>query len=107
MGFVKGTFNPGRVTVRTPLAALAFGSVELQVYYRDHKGRLVFVKNTGSWGGANVTQGVGPSFNFAVLEWEKGTRLRLYYQEFWGPIVELCSDNGGQSWFRGELKVEK
>lgn len=81
--------------------------MELQVYFRDVKGHVVFVKNTGNWGSPNAIEGIGPSYNFAVLQWEKGNRLRLYYQEFSGTVTELCSDNGGKTWFPGQLKVGK
>jgi len=104
-GWFPGAFNPGKVTAHTPLAALAFADVELQVYYRDLQGRVVYVRNTGAWGNPIVINGVGPGYKFAVLQWEKGARLRFYYQEFAGAIVELASDNGGQSWFPGELHV--
>jgi len=98
-GWFPGAFNPGKATAHTPLSAVAFAEVELQVYYRDLQGHVVFIRNTGSWGNPNVIQALGPGYNFAVLQWEKGNRLRIYYQEFSGVIIELCSDNGGNSWF--------
>jgi len=104
-GWFKGALDAGQITAHSPIAAVAFGEVQLQVYYRDTRGRVVFVKNTGSWSGPNVIEGLGPSYNFAVLQWESGKYLRLYYQTFAGAIAEHCSDNGGQSWFPGNLKV--
>lgn len=103
--FIAGEFKSGEVTARTPICALAFSTIQLQVYYRNRQGHLVYVKNTGDWGRPNVIEGIGPGHNFAVLQWENGTLLRIYHQESSGAITELCSDNGGQSWFRGELRV--
>jgi hypothetical protein len=105
-GWFKGALNAGQITAHSPIAAVVFGDVQLQVYYRDTRGRVVFVKNTGAWSGANVIEGIGPGYNFAVLQWESGRYLRLYYQTFGGAIAEQCSDNSGQSWFPGNLKVE-
>jgi hypothetical protein len=104
-GWFKGELNAGQITARSPLSALAFSEVQLQVYYRDLKGRVVFVRNTGSWSGPNVIEGVGPGYNFAVAQWESGKYLRLYFQEFTAAITEYCSDNSGQSWFAGGLHV--
>jgi len=106
-GWFPGGFNPGKMTARTPLCAIAFGEVEIQVYCRDPRGRVVFIKNTGSWGNPNVIEGLGAGYNFCVLQWENGGRLRLYHQEFSGVIAELCSDNHGQSWFPGGFQVGK
>jgi hypothetical protein len=105
--FFKGAFNPGKATAHTPLSAIAFAEVELQVYYRDLKGHVVFIRNTGSWGNPNVIEALGPGYKFAVLQWEKGNRLRLYHQDFSGVITELCSDDGGKTWFAGKLQIGK
>lgn len=66
---------------------------------------MVFVKHTGFWSDPNVIQNLGPGHKFAVVQWENGARLRLYYQEFYGTIIEICSDNRGESWYPGELRV--
>lgn len=95
------------MTARSPISTIVFGDVQLQVYYRDLNGRVAFVKNTGSWSRPSIIEAVGPGYNLAVLQWENGKRLRLYYQEFAGDIVELYSDNSGQSWAPGELHVGK
>jgi hypothetical protein len=106
-GWFPGAFNPGKATARTPLSALAFGNVELQVYYRNLKGQVVFTRNTGSWINPIVIEPLGPGYNFAALEWKNGSLLRLYYQQFSGVITELCSDDAGKSWFPGKLQVGK
>jgi len=104
-GWFTGGFVSGKATALTPIAALAFSNVQLQVYFRDSTGHVVFVKNTGSWGSPFTIEAVGPGHKFAVLQWESGKRLRFYYQEFSGPVRELCSDDSGSSWFPGSLKV--
>jgi len=104
-GWFKGAFNPGQATAHTPLAALAFSSVQLQVYYRNLKGEIVYVKNTGSWGTPIVIKDIGPGYNLAVLEWDNGNRLRLYYQLFSGALAEYCSDDGGKTWFPGKFHI--
>lgn len=104
-GWFKGDFNPGQVTAHTPLAALAFSEVQLQVFYRDLKGQVVYVRNTGSWGPPNAIEGVGPGYNFAVIQWENGNRVRFYYQQFTGALVEYVTDNGGKTWSLGKFHI--
>ena len=93
------------MTARTPIAALVFGNVQLQVYYRNRGGNVVFAKNTGSWGAPTTIEAIGPGYKFAVLQWESGKLIRFYYQDFSGVVRELCSDDSGSSWFAGALKV--
>jgi len=100
----QGAFNPGKATVQTPIAALAFDKVQLQVYWRDLEGRVVFSRNTGSWGSASVIGDIGPGYRFAVLQWDSGKYLRIYYQLFNGHLAEYCSDDGGETWFVGKFK---
>ena len=76
----------------------------LQVFYRDTEGRVVSVKNTGSWGSPKAIESIDASSKLAVLQWENGNRFRLYYQDSRG-LAELCSDDGGNSWFKGGLSV--
>lgn len=95
------------MTARTPLCAVVFGAPQIQVYYRDLQGRVAIVKNTGCWSNPYVIEGIGPGHNFAVavLGWDGGERLRLYHQESSGVITEHCSNNDGQDWSPGELRV--
>jgi hypothetical protein len=101
--FAKGSFNPGKATGQTPLSALAFDAIQLQLYWRDIYGNIVFSKNAGSWSPATVVEGVGPSYQFSVIQWKSGGYLRLYYQDFAGSVAELCSDDGAQAWFNGRV----
>jgi hypothetical protein len=101
---VEGEFNPGKATVDTPLAAVVFGDVQIQVYWRDLEGRVVFARNTGSWGSATAIGDIGPGYRFAVLQWDDGQYLRLYYQLFNSHLAEYCSDDGGKTWFVGKFK---
>jgi len=106
-GWFEGEFNPGPAASETPIAAIAFGNVELQVYFRNAEGRVVFTRNTGEWDRPVVIQLIGPGYKFAVLQMDNGERLRLYYQLFNGELVEFCSDDGGNSWFPGALKLKE
>ena len=103
---VEGGFNPGKAAYQTPLAALAFSTVQIQVYWRDLQGRVVFCRNTGSWGGATVIEPIGPGYRFAVLQWDSGKYIRLYIQHFNGSLGEYCSDDGGSIWFPGEFHLQ-
>jgi len=98
-GWFAGVFNPGKATCRTPLCAIAFVKVQLQVYWRDLDGRVVFSRNAGSWGAATAIEGIGPSYQFSVIQWGSGNHLRVYYQNFGGVVAEICSDDGGKTWF--------
>lgn len=42
-----------------------------------------------------------------MLQWEKGTRRELYYQESSGPIVRLRSEDGGKSWVPDGVEAGK
>ena len=51
----QGDFNPGQVAARSPISAIAFGDAEVQAYWRDLAGRVVFSrKKTEPWGDAKV-----------------------------------------------------
>jgi hypothetical protein len=97
-------FNPGPAIAGTPLGALAFGNVELQVYWRGLGGPIVFCSNTGSWGEATIIEPIGPGYKFAVLQWDSGKYIRLYYQRFDGTLVEYYSDDSGKTWVVGKFK---
>jgi len=105
-GWFAGGFNPGKAESRTPLSALAYGDVELQVYWRNTSGHIVYSKNTGSWSSAKAIPGLGVGRHFAVLQWENGKRLRLYYQGLEASLAEYYSDNSGESWAPGEFSVK-
>ena len=102
----KGSFNPGKVTARTPLSALSFGDIQLQVYWRDLDGHTVFSNNNGSWDPPSTIEAVGPGYGFCVLQWEDGKCLRFYYQDYQGYVRELYSDDAGDSWFPGKLLAQ-
>lgn len=105
-GWSPGGFNPGKAVARTPLSALAFGEVELQVYWRHVNGHIVVAKNTGSWSGPTTIHGIGPGYYLSVLQWDKGKHLRLYFQDFAGAVYEFYSDNSGREWSVGHLLSE-
>jgi len=106
-GWFEGAFNPGQATAVTPISAIAFGGVELQVYYRDSAGRVVFASNTGAWGKPVVIEPIGPGYKFAVLQMESGKYLRLYYQLFNGNLTEFYSNDGGKNWSVGDLNIKE
>ena len=101
----KGGSSLAQATAHTPLACLAFGNLQLQVYFRNPKGQVAYVKYTGGWRTPIIITSIGPGFNLAVLEWDTGNRLRLYYQEFSGALAEHCSDDGGNTWFLGKFHI--
>ncbi|KAF9778045.1 hypothetical protein BJ322DRAFT_1222067 [Thelephora terrestris] len=105
-GWFEGGFNPGPAAAQTPLAALAFGGVELQVYWRDLYGRIVFDRNTGSWGGAKAIEPIGPGYRLAALQWDNGKYLRVYYQLFDRALVEFYSDDGGHTWSQSKSHLK-
>jgi len=105
-GWFQGEFNPGKATNQTPLAALAFGAVQLQVYWRDLHGHVVFERNTGKWNPVEIAKPIGPGYKFAVVHLAKGENLRLYYQKFDGMVVEYASGDSGKTWVESNLKVE-
>lgn len=79
--------------------------MQLQVYWRDLSGDVVFSKcgYTGSWGPVTPVEGIPNGYKFAALQWEDGKQLRLYYQEVRGSLIEYSSDNGGATWGKGEV----
>jgi hypothetical protein len=103
-GWFEGGFNPGYATAQTPLAALAFGGVELQVYWRDLFGNVVFARNTGSWGDYTIIKPIGPGYKFAVLQWDNGKLLQIYYQLFDRTLVGFDSNDGGNSWTQTNIQ---
>lgn len=104
-GWFQGEFDPGQATNQTPITALAFGGVQLQVYWRDLHGHVVFERNTGKWNPVETIKPIGPGYKFAAIQLENGKYLRLYYQKFCGTIVEYVSKDGGKTWVEGSLKV--
>lgn len=104
--FVEGGFDPGQAAYETPIGALAFGDVELQVYWHNLRGQVVSSRNTGSWGAPTVIEPIGPSYRLAVLEWDNGKEIRLYTQLFDGTLAEFCSNDGGKTWSVGEFSVQ-
>jgi hypothetical protein len=103
-GWFQGGFNPGKASAHTPICAVVYGSVAVQVFYRDTENRAAYVKNTGSWGSPKAIEPIDPASKLAVLQWDNGSRFRLYFQDSQG-LAELCSDDGGNSWFWGEFRV--
>ena len=116
--FGKGEFNPGKATARTPISALNFrllagqssivelppvDLVHLQVYWRDLNGFTVLSQNSGTWSPPSVIPAVGRGYEFYVVQWNNLKYLRLYYQNHVGAVQELCSDDGGRSWYPGEI----
>lgn len=104
-GWFSGGFAAVGATPRTPICALAFSTVELQVYWRRIDGHTLFSRNTGSWSNPATIEAVGPSHNFTALQWDNGKLIRLYHQDLSGALAELYSDDAGQTWHRGSLKV--
>lgn len=104
---MKGAFTPGTtVAGRSPISAVAFGGGWIQVYWRNIQGDILVSKDTGSWGLATkVLGGFGSGFQFAVVQWEKGAYVRLYYQDNAGLVREYCGNDNGGSWSSGELQV--
>lgn len=102
----QGGFNPGKAAYETPIAAVVFGNVELQVYWHNLQGQVVFSKNTGSWGGATVIKPIGPSYKLAVIQWDSGKYLRLYTQLYNGSLAEYYSDDSGSNWSQGAFKFQ-
>ena len=103
---VKGEWNPGRVQGGNPITAVAYASgddsAQIQVYWRNLQEEIVFSKFAGGWGATTkVVGGIGSCLWLALLQWEKGTFLRLYHQNRAGVVVEHCSDNGGKTWVPG------
>jgi hypothetical protein len=111
---VEGEFNPGKGATETPLAAIVFGDVQIQVYWRDWEaddieGPITFARNTGSWEDATYVpfgRPIGPGYRFAILQWDNGQYLRFYFQLLNTHLTEWCSDDGGETWFVGSFKPQ-
>lgn len=81
------------------ISALATGGEQIEVYWRDIDGDIVVSKIDGTWGDPTQVMGtIGVGYQFAVLQWEKGKLLRLYYQTENGYVGEYCSDDSGVTW---------
>ena len=101
-----GEWSPGKVPGGNPINVVAFvpsgGNPQLQVYWRDFPDEIVVSKHIGHWRPATkVIGGIGPGFQFALLQWEQGKYTRLYYQNHTNLVLEHCSDDGGETWFQG------
>jgi hypothetical protein len=99
----QGDFNPGQATARTPISAITFAPVEVQVYWRDLAGRVVFSrkKKSEAWGGANIVMEARATYRFSAMQWSDGERLRVCYQDFAGTLLERRSDDCGDTWQDG------
>jgi hypothetical protein len=104
-GWFQGGFNPGKATNQTPLTALVFGAVQLQVYWRDLRGHVFFQRNTGVWDPIKTIEPIGPGYKFAAIQLANGKNLRLYYQKFDGSLVEYVSNDSGKTWSESNLGV--
>ena len=93
---------------RTPIGAIA-GHAQLRVYWRNTKDEIVVSEtNLGSWTPPKVIPGIGPGFQFAITQLPgDGKVFRLFYQDYNGSLSEHCSNDGGETWFRGVELTER
>ena len=98
-----GSFNPGKGAGRTPLSAVSFSSPSVQVYWREHsQGQIYSAKlSAGAWSGPKTIKCSVVGYEFSVLEWDTGKRLRLYGQDLKGRLFEHHSDDNGENWSEG------
>lgn len=91
------------MTGRTPLSALCTGAPEAQVYWRDASGevaRAVYGPKKG-WTILEPILHIGSVYQFTVLFWKGGKKVRLYYRNAQGQFWEHCSDDEGKNWAPG------
>ena len=84
-----------------PLNSVASGNVQLQVYLRDPRNRVVLTRTTGSSWVDPAILDLGPGSQLAALHWEEGRYLRLFHRDFTIPVAVYYSDDDGQTWFPG------
>lgn len=94
----------------SPISVVAYtlddGSTRVQAYWRNLQGEIVTNKYAVKWGPTTkVLEGIRSGSQFTLLQWEKGRHLRLYYQNHANAVVEHGSDNGGETWYQGALRV--
>ena len=77
--------------------------MEVQAYWRDLAGRVVFSrkKKSEAWGKANVVMEVKAAYQFCAMEWSDGESLKVFYQDFAGSLFERHSDDSGDTWHDG------
>lgn len=63
----KGKSNSGKAAAQSPLSALALYIMQLQVYWRNLDGHVVFRTYAGSWGPTTLVKGTPNGYELAVL----------------------------------------
>lgn len=58
-------------------------------------------RTSAGWANVRVVMEVKPTYQFSAMEWSDGERLRVYYQDFAGSLLERRSDDGGNTWNDG------
>ena len=90
------------MAARSPISAIAFGDAEVQAYWRDLAGRVVFSrKKTEPWGDAKVVMEAKATHQFCAMQWSDGENLKVFYQDFAGSLFERRSDDSGKTWRDG------
>ena len=102
---MEGKWNPCKAPGRSPINAAAYpinGHQHLHVYWRNGQDEIVTNNTESGWGPATkVVGGVASGFQFALVWWEQGRYIRIYYQNRAGALPEHCSDDGGGAWCPG------
>jgi hypothetical protein len=102
-GWNPGNFKQGVATSKTPLSSISYpgrnATTEVQVYWRDINGDVVFAKNAGA--PVLIQPKIGPAYQLSVVQWQDGQALRVYYQKFSGTLAEFYSDDSGLTWAAG------
>jgi len=102
--------NPTELLPGTSIAATSWvkpedGTAHLRVYTQDIKGGIRETRWDKSWSGGSskdVIATAKPYSPLAVLSYNNGTSIRVYYLTVENAIQEIAQDNGGE-WFSGDL----
>ncbi|KAI0340287.1 hypothetical protein BDW22DRAFT_1379022 [Trametopsis cervina] len=113
-GWFKGEMPPEKAPGCTPISALGYsltdGGCHLHVYWIDVKKRIVGTKNVGypGWQPMQVAvTGLKSGSHFALLEWETGKHLRLFYQTAQsGNSLTESSNDGDDKWSESDVQVD-
>jgi len=104
--------NPSQLLPRTDIAATSWGSgnnLNLRVYSQDVDGGIREARWNKGWSGGtsnDVIVRAKPNSPIAVINYNNGASVRVYYLSTENIVSEIAQDNNG-SWFAGALNNSK
>jgi Fungal fucose-specific lectin len=99
-----GDFSTEKIPRHSSINALGWydSGVHLRVYWHDSQQNFVSYEYEGSWKSAGtVLESLPSGTQSSAIGWDKGKRIRFYYQGNNNDILEECNDGG--AWFTGSV----